>query len=229
MVRTFLSLVALIALIGAQPPAAQRRPGQSAQGERSIGGEAAGCGHDQHQHRVGDRSRRAARHRCEDCAADRRIPPEERAVQEGRRAHERSRRRREKLPEAQSQISIAAAKADHHQPAAVTAHRSAGLRPADHSSGIQCDTDQNSAAGYSFIELASPWASSRRSAASPCHRLSVPSTRTARPARHAISPVGLQRARMEAVARSAEVGCVSATPARDTSLPRISTAIETAC
>ena len=56
----------------------------------------------QYQHRLGVRARGAARHRRENRRAHRRVPPEERPVQEGRGADERARHRREELPQAEA-------------------------------------------------------------------------------------------------------------------------------
>ena len=97
MSRHLLPLVVLVALLsthaqggcGAGPGARSARPARH--GRRR-----------QPEHRVGFRFRGAARHRPQDGGPDHRVPPEERAVQEDRRADERPRHRREELSEAQA-------------------------------------------------------------------------------------------------------------------------------
>ena len=91
MLRTVLSLVVLASLMAMHPASAQQAPQPVRSTATSRGW------HGQHQHRVGNEPRKSCPAWRQNRRAHRRVPPEERAVQEDRGADERPRHRREEL------------------------------------------------------------------------------------------------------------------------------------
>ncbi len=99
MLRIALSLAALVCLMCAAP----RRPtAETGGGHRARCAKGRVAYDRQHQHRIGRGIRSPARHRRQDRRTHRRVPPEERPVQEGRGTDERPRTRRKEFPQAES-------------------------------------------------------------------------------------------------------------------------------